>query len=925
MEGEISPREAEVLAAVGKHLSNAQIAGRLQLSVRTVESHVASLLRKYGVADRRALAAHAALRAVRPGEISRLPAGRTSFIGRGDERDAALTALAESRLVTLLGPGGVGKTRLATVVADAYPDGGAFVDLVPARAGHVVQALAAALGVSERPPRPLEHTVLERLAPGRALLVMDNCEHLIDEAGALIDRVLSRCPEVRVLATTRERLSVMGERVITISPLPLHTDARRLFLDRARAIEPGFDAPPELIDDLCARLDGMPLAIELAAARAGSLGTAGLLSAIEDRPRLLSGGRGPDTRHRSLRAVLGWSHELLDDEERAVFRRLSIFSGAFDLDAAAAVCPGMPLAEVADVVGRLADKSMVARHGDRWRLLDTVRAYAGEQLTLSADLTATRAARLSWAANTAARLEELPATFDRVAEELRAALMEADDRPESGGAAHRLARSLARLTFGRGAFTEARAHYAAAARHAGDVAEAFRDLRDAAQVAVGVADGSAAYALMMEAVARAREAVPPRPDLLTAALAHAVIIAVRYRSGAEESCKRQADLLAEALPTADPHASALLLTARAWHETGVDPARQAVDAARATGDDVLLLGALDALATATAQAGNTREAHRIGQERLGLITTLPAGDPASTAETIDAFHAASSAAIAVGNLPAARTIQQRSRTEDPIGAHPYIAAPRLVRVLALTGRFDEALAHAETMWNGWRADGSPQMAWMSSAVAMAALVHGLRRSDRFELWRARATEMSGCSDPADSPDLAACMAFVDARTAVHTGRFDDAEALVERAFADFAEPWWANYARAAGAELSVAAGLPDRRARLAEAAPFAAQNDWAAACLARAEAEDAAALTAVTARWERIDAVFERACTLALIPARTPEASAALQALATHAPAARLNLAGQGGVLRADDATGLGVQVLGGVQDGDIGQSGLVE
>ncbi|HEX4811122.1 MAG TPA: LuxR C-terminal-related transcriptional regulator [Nonomuraea sp.] len=897
MEGEISPREAEVLAAVGEHLSNAQIAGRLRLSVRTVESHVASLLRKYGVADRRALAAQAALRAVRPGEFSRLPVGRTSFVGRSGERDTVLAALAESRLVTLLGPGGMGKTRLATVVASEYPDGGAFVDLVPARAGHVIQAVGAALGVSERPPRPLEHTVLERLAPGRALLVMDNCEHVIDEAGALIDRVLSRCPGVRVLATTRERLSVMGERVIPISPLPLRTDARRLFLDRARAIEPGFDAPPALVDDLCARLDGMPLAIELAAARAGSLGAAGLLSAIEDRPRLLSGGRGPDARHRSLRAVLGWSHDLLDDDERAVFRRLSVFSGAFDLDAAAAVCPGMPLAEVADVVGRLADKSMVARHGERWRLLDTVRAYAAEQLARSADLAATRAARLSWAADTATRLEAVPVTdpaFDRVAEELRAALAEADAPAEAGGAAHRLARSLARLTFGRGAFSEARAHYAAAARHAGDVAEACRDLQDAAQAAVAVADGSAASSLMMEAAGRAREAVPPRPDLLATALAHAVIIAVRYRQRAEESRRSRSELLAEAPPTADPHASALLLAARAWHEGGVDLARQAVAAARAAGDDVLLLGALDALATATAQAGDTREAHRIGRERIALVTALPTGDPAATAEIIDAFHAAGTAAIAAGDLPAARTIQQRSRTEDPIGTHPYIAAPRLIRVLALTGRFDEALAHAETMWNGWRADGSPRMAWMSSAVAMAALVHGLRRSDRFELWRARAAEMSGCADPADSPDLAACMAFVDARTAVHTGRFADAEALVERAFADFAEPWWAAYARAAGAELAVTAGLPDRQARLAAAAPFAAQNDWAAACLARAEADDAAALTAAATRWERIDAVFERACTLALIPDRAPEADAALEALATRAPAARQNRASGG-------------------------------
>jgi tetratricopeptide (TPR) repeat protein len=361
---------------------------------------------------------------------------------------------------------------------------------------------------------------------------------------------------------------------------------------------------------------------------------------------------------------------------------------------------------------------------------------------------------------------------------------------------------------------------------------------------------------------------------------------VGRRSDADDFSRTRAGLLAEAPPAADPHVTATLLTARAWHEGSVELARRAVAAARATGDDVQLLGALDVLSTTTARAGDTREAHRIGGERLALVAALPAGDPASAAEIIDAFHAAGKAAIAAGDLPAARAVQRRSLTEDPIGGHPYIAAPRLIRVLALTGRFDEALAHAEDMWDRWRGDGSPMMAWMSSAAAMAALVHGLRRSDRFGLWRARAVEMSGCRDAGESPDLAGCMAFVDARTAVHTGRFDDAEALVERAFADFAEPWWTAYARAAGAELALAAGLPDGRARLADAAPFAEQNDWAAACLARAEADDATALNSAAARWERIDAVFEQACTLSLIPNREPDATATLQALSAQPPAA---------------------------------------
>src|SRR5688500_15264331 len=416
---EVSDREAEVLAAVGAHLSNAQIAGRLHLSVRTVEGHVSSLLRKYGVADRKELAALAGPDAgpPPPGGVAGLPAARTSCVGRTAERAGVLAALAEHRLVTLTGPGGVGKTRLAVVVAEAagpaFPFGGAFVDLVPARADSVPQAVAAALGVGEGPQRPLEAAIAGRLARGRSLLVLDNCEHVVDAAAGFVERLLAACPSVTVLVTSRERLAVPGERVVALRPLPLGSDAERLFADRAVApVDPGAVA------DLCARLDGLPLAIELAAARSAALGGPGLPTGLADYLRRLVGGRGQEARHRSLRAVIGWSHDLLDVEERALFRRLAAFAGGFDLPAAAAV-GGVELPVAADVLGRLVDKSLVVHEKGQWRLRATIRAVALDRLREAGETADVQGRYRQWAVERAAALakpggEEWRAEVDAV-------------------------------------------------------------------------------------------------------------------------------------------------------------------------------------------------------------------------------------------------------------------------------------------------------------------------------------------------------------------------------------------------------------------------------------------------------------------------------------------------------------------------------
>jgi predicted ATPase/DNA-binding CsgD family transcriptional regulator len=913
---EISPREAEVLAAVGEHLSNAQIAHRLHISVRTVESHVSALLRKLGADDRRALAGWAAQApalvgeaAAPAGRVAGIPGSRTTFVGRSRDLDLALERLAQARLVTLFGPGGVGKTRLAAVVAEAaapsYPAGGAFVDLVPVRAGFLVPTVAAALGVTDRPPRSLEDAVVKRLGSGRSLLVLDNCEHLVEEVGPFVERVLSECPGTTVLATSRQRLGLTGEHVAPVRPLPLDSDAERLFLDRALAVAPDFAADPPAVTRICARLDGMPLAIELAAARSASLGAEGLLAALDEQLHLLTGGRQADERHRSLRAVIGWSHDLLDDDERALFRRLSVFVGGFDLAATEATTPGATRGEVADLIGRLVDKSLVVHGRDgagpgRWRLLDPVRAYGLERLADAGEAEAVRRRHLDWAAVTAAALEariagEWEPDFDDVADDLRAAL--AGTEPVPDPTAHGLARSLAHLTFAHGFFREARAHYRAAADRTGDAVAAGQDLRRAADVAVIVSDGPAAFDLLLDAAERARAA--GEGNARAAALALAVIVNVRDPTGfrGAVTAERRAELLREATAAAgaDPTVDALLAAARAWHEpaepaAALDQARIAVRAARRVEDPVLVAAALDVLGVAAVRAGRFREAQDILEERLRIVASLAADDPTGAAEITDGYHMAASVTMAAGDVPAARAAVERARRHDPIGDHPYLSTPRLVRVLAVSGRFDEAADAAQVLWDNWVRDGSPPMTWMSSAFATAALVHGLRADGRYGLWRSRALKVADCSDPHGSPDLMAIMAFVDARIALHSGDLVDAGTLVERADAAFPERWWEGYARAAGAELAVVAGLSDAAERLARLEPLAAEHRWAAACLARARgrlSRDPDAIAESLTRWEQLGARFERACTLLLLPGREAEGGAELRGIGCPPPVRR--------------------------------------
>lgn len=335
-----------------------------------------------------------------------LPQQATAFIGRERELDELKAALGQSRLVTLLGMGGLGKTRLSLQVAAElmaeFPDGAWFLDLSPIRdPALVVGEAAQVLALREEPGRPLLQTLCAHLAGKRSLLVIDNCEHLIEPAAELAHALLRTAPGVRMMASSREALRVPGEQAVPILPLPVpargdslaalqRSTAVRLFVERAQAHKPSFELDEReapAVAELVARLEGIPLALELAAARVRSLGVADINKRLGDRYKILTGGsRVLQERQQTLRALVDWSYEILKPEEQLVFKRLAVFAGGFDLPAAEAVCGAPPLEdfEVMDRLGSLVEKSLVMmeQRGEdtRYRMLETLRDYAHEKL-----------------------------------------------------------------------------------------------------------------------------------------------------------------------------------------------------------------------------------------------------------------------------------------------------------------------------------------------------------------------------------------------------------------------------------------------------------------------------------------------------------------------------------------------------------------
>jgi predicted ATPase/class 3 adenylate cyclase len=346
-----------------------------------------------------------------------LPQQANSFVGRERDLAQARELLAATRLLTLLGMGGMGKTRLSLQIAadvmDQYPDGVWFVDLAPVRDRDLVAGeVAQVLGVAEEPGRPLLQTLCAHVRTRKLLVILDNCEHLVSACATVAHALLRGAPQVQIIATTREALRVPGEQVLPVAPLPLpdrtggiaglpRSEAVQLFVERVRLVKPAFEiteAEAPALAELAQRLEGIPLAIELAAARIQTLSLAEINRRLKDRYKLLTGGsRVLLERQQTLRALVGWSYDLLQDSERVFFDRLSVFVGGFDLAAAEAVCGAEPLdpADVLDLLSSLVEKSLVMAedHGGetRYRLLETLCDYARERLIKRDDVAATAA------------------------------------------------------------------------------------------------------------------------------------------------------------------------------------------------------------------------------------------------------------------------------------------------------------------------------------------------------------------------------------------------------------------------------------------------------------------------------------------------------------------------------------------------------
>ena len=406
----LSDRRGEAIAQYGRlrEVLSAQVGAEPSSATRRLRD---------GIAAGRLPPAHPAGNSLgKPSAASKhnLPAPRTSFVGRELEMVEVKRKLAMTSLLTLIGTGGSGKTRLALEVARdllfAYPDGVWLVEVAPLSEGALVpQVVAGTLGVHEQSERSLLEGLIDALSDKEMLLILDNCEHLIDAAARLTDTLLDSCPRLRVLATSREPLRVTGEpgwlvpslsapaaqRSLTVEELEGYESAR-LFADRASKRHPGFELTPDnatAVAQVCAGLEGIPLAIELAAARIGMLSVEQISERLEHSLKVLTGGeRTADHRHQTLRAALDWSYELLNEPEQVLFRRLSAFAGGLTLEAAESVGAGGGIEEedVLEILSHLVDKSLVVaeenwERGARYRLLEPVRQYAREKLRVSGE------------------------------------------------------------------------------------------------------------------------------------------------------------------------------------------------------------------------------------------------------------------------------------------------------------------------------------------------------------------------------------------------------------------------------------------------------------------------------------------------------------------------------------------------------------
>ncbi|MEU8421633.1 BTAD domain-containing putative transcriptional regulator [Micromonospora sp. NPDC048835] len=675
--------------------------------------------------------------AERPSAEATLPGQLTTFVGREEELKRVGELLGGRRLVTLTGPGGAGKTRLAIEAAGRADGEARLVELAGVADGSdVPQAVLSALGLRDAglraPAEPGRQTVdrlVEALAERRLLLVLDNCEHVLVDAARLAARLLSACPALRVLATSRESLGLAGEALCPLSGLavpPLGTSALAaddyaavgLFVQRAVDAAPDFTVTPANVEEvlrICRSLDGLPLAIELAAARLRALPVAEVAARLDDRFRLLStGSRAVPPRHRTLRAVVEWSWDLLDDAERKVARRLTVFAGGATLEAAGRVCD-LPTAEFVDALTGLVDKSFVEMAGGRYRMLETVRAFCAERLAEAGEADRLRRAHtayfleFAWAASDHLRCAEQLHWLRRLDAErdnLHAALR----RATAAGDASDAAGMVAALSF----YWWLRGMRGEGARLAADVldllgTEAPPGLSE--EFALCVYNASLAGSGHLPSVGTQSSVIrsldrPPRQPFLL----YLSGISTGPPAGGADDVDELLGELRRLVGPGDEWVNALgamgsgsaLMWSNDWDRAGTALAT-ALDGFRSTGDrwgTMITLGALGELA---AWQGDPEAAAAHMDEAMGLVEAL-----GSAVDQADMLRTRGEIRLRAGDLAAAHDdfagallLAQRS------GAPEFVASARLGLAQVARGRGDlaearrlceEALAGGLTGW-----------------------------------------------------------------------------------------------------------------------------------------------------------------------------------------------------------------------------------
>ena len=626
-----------------------------------------------------------------------VPAEMSSLVGRGPQITAVLDGLRTARVVTLTGPGGCGKTRLALraamLAAGGFEDGARLVELASLTDPALVPAsVAEALGVPEQDAADPAAGVVRALADRELLIVLDNCEHVLGSAARVVIMLAGQCRRVRIMTTSRERLDVPGEFVFPVPPLDLPEDgsagavaaseAGTLFVTRARAASPAFvltAGNSVAIAEVCSRLDGMPLAIELAAARCPALGPAELAARLEGHPGLLSGGEARPGRHRSLEALVSWSYELLGVAERRLLDRLSVLRGGFDLEMAERVAGGEPLAPeaVAGLLAGLAGKSLVQVQVGavvRYWLLETVRQFAAGRLAASGEETAVHACLLEWALEVARSAEaallgaEGPDWSSRMSADqasIRAALSWAlgGAEPEAG---RELAARLARWWIATGRYSEAGQFLTTAAGIAAEADPGIgaRIMLGAAWSAYHLGDISRAAPLAANGVALSRQAGE-------------LLLEVWGRN---------------------------LLAALAWCAGDADRIVAEIEASRALSgpaDPALAARAQVLLAHAAFLAGDLAE-----EDRQGLLAVELARTAAGREGLVLALTSWSISAIAGAGIQPA-TVAGLEEAADVLAAHPDRFAETVMRRLraelfATLGQFDAAETEVGLCWAAGR-------------------------------------------------------------------------------------------------------------------------------------------------------------------------------------------------------------------------------